>query len=41
MLQEKINKQTGNQNLVCHADVTLKSDIKKAFKTLEKNYENI
>ena len=38
---EKINKQTGNQNLVCQADVSLKSDIKKAFKILEKEYENI
>ena len=38
---EKINKQIGNQNLVCQADVSLKSDIKKAFKILEKKYENI
>ncbi len=38
---EKINKKIGNENLICPADVSYKSDVKKAFKILERKYKNI
>ena len=38
---DKINKKIGNDNLICPADVSYKSDVKKAFKILERKYENI